>query len=269
LLFISLLVISLVLKNKEEFNTSPRLAEANVHFITFGNDTFKNARELIMKEADELKFFDTTTLYTDNSPELADFLKTHKDFILANKRGFGYWIWKFYIQLITMNKVSDGDIIVYADCGCSLNSKGVKRLKEYVNMARDKDLVAFQLPFDEYVWTKGDLLHELGCDEACYKTGQIMTTAFIYKNCGRMKDFFAKLLKIALKDNYKFVTDVQSVKPNLPGFSEHRHDQSIFSLGIKKILNSDIAVIKNEVDCSIMDFPINATRRRPDRYWEK
>ena len=70
------------------------------YFITFaaGSDDYIKAGERLIKQANDTELFDNTFLYTDKSlQEDSIFWTKHKDFIMNNKRGFGYWIWKPYI----------------------------------------------------------------------------------------------------------------------------------------------------------------------------
>ena len=228
------------------------IPDRKVHFITF-RDTksrYNNSRIRIVKEAEDMNCFDTITEYTENSPELNNFFEEHTNFISKNKRGYGYWIWKFKIVLETFNKINTNDVVVYLDSGCVLNKEGLPRMKEYIELATLNDLVAFKLSeiYKEYIWTKGDILKNLDCDEDCYDTNQISCTSFIIRKCPRMIKFFTSLLEYAISNNYKLVDDSTSISPNIKGFVENRHDQSLYSILIKKMLKNKIALLENEID---------------------
>ena len=49
-----------------------------------------------------------------------NFLNKYEE-IMKNKKGAGFWIWKHQIIKQEVEKVSDGDIVVYSDAGSSLN----------------------------------------------------------------------------------------------------------------------------------------------------
>ena len=53
---------------------------------------------------------------------MPEFWNNHSEFILANKRGYGYWLWKPYLIMKTLEQMNDNDILVYADCGCEIES---------------------------------------------------------------------------------------------------------------------------------------------------
>ena len=50
----------------------------------------------------------------------SEYWNKHKNFILntKHKKGHGYYIWKPYLIQKTMNKMNDGDILLYSDAGC-------------------------------------------------------------------------------------------------------------------------------------------------------
>ena len=59
--------------------------------------------------------FDSVIQY--NKIDIDDrFFNKNRD-ILSRSRGAGYWLWKPYFILKTLNAVSDGDVIFYADAG--------------------------------------------------------------------------------------------------------------------------------------------------------
>lgn len=258
-------------EKKHDENENEKHDEMKKYFVTFGDteSRFNNSRMRIISEAIDLNYFDGIFGYSEKSPELLNFFQEHKNFFETHKRGYGYWIWKFYIVLETFKKINYGDVILYADSGCSLLKNGNKRLDQYIKLASSNKLVVFRLSFSftkESNYTKGDVLDETKCDEQCCNSNQIMAGAFIVKKCPEMEIFFESLYKMCIKYNYKLITDEPSKIPNKNGFVENRHDQSIFSTMIKTKLveNVDVIILGNEVDIIHHDgsiFPIIATRK--------
>ena len=54
--------------------------------------------------------------------------------ILKNKKGAGFWIWKHQIIKQQLEKVNDGDIVVYSDAGSSLNLNAGNKFNEYIRI---------------------------------------------------------------------------------------------------------------------------------------
>jgi hypothetical protein len=66
-----------------------------IHFVTYGNNAFENAKERIHSQATSSKWFDTIQIC---GPEcLSDAFKSEFKDILEKSKGGGYWIWKFDI----------------------------------------------------------------------------------------------------------------------------------------------------------------------------
>jgi hypothetical protein len=255
----------------------PSLSPTKIHFISFSNIYSRYFRliQRLLTQANNMNIFDTITAYTDQSSEMSSFLNEHKNFLQNNKRGFGYYIWKSYIALLKSKEVNNNDIIIYLDAGCELIKDGVERLKQYIELATINDLVAFKLPHKEYQYTKSDVFKRLNCCESqYYNSQQIMGGIFIFRKCNRMKNFFENLHSILIEDNYHYSDDTPSIIPNLDGFKESRHDQSVFSLLIKSMLKNKVAILDNETDPyeplsnnglfsfnnQNLPFPIKATR---------
>lgn len=56
--------------------------------------------------------------YTKNDLN-KDFLKKNEK-MFKSRKGAGYWVWKPKIVQITLEKMNDGDLLLYADTGCEL-----------------------------------------------------------------------------------------------------------------------------------------------------
>ena len=223
------------------------------HFVTFADSKYVRTLTRILKEAKSFVLFDTIEGYTENTPLMKDFINIHKNFISSNFRGFGYWIWKSYIVLLTFDKIAYNDVVVYTDVGCELNPKGISRLKEYIELALLNDLVVFKLRYKKSEYTKMDLFDFLNCKDIM-ETNQIMAGVWIIRKTPRTEKFLKSWLNLATENNYHFSDDSPSILPNSENFVEHRHDQSIFSLLIKTELNNRVAIIDNEIDLHEPDF---------------
>jgi hypothetical protein len=205
----------------------------------------KKSLTRIQKQAQELNFFDDTFINTENDLD-SSFRESFKDKLIKGSRGYGYWIWKPQIILQALEKMEDGDILLYADVGCHLNKKGVERLKSYFNQPSlsDSGFVLFQEAVDspdrnliisyshlERVYTKGDIFDYFKARDLpeVSNTGIIAATTFIIRKSPQVQKLIEEWLDI-FKNNFNLVNDTPSLSPNFPDFIENRHDQSIFSL---------------------------------------
>jgi len=239
--------------------------------LTFGNELYYGALNRLKKQATEINVFDNIIIYKDTDlHQMPEFWDKHKDFILANKRGYGYWIWKSYLTLKTLESMNDNDILVYTDAGCELNKEGKSRLNDYFKIVTESPhgILGFKYEqFLEKTWTKMDLYNYLGCPVD--NDGQIWSGGIIFRKCENTMSLVKKWHDTSCI--YNLINDRSSNSPNDSTFSEHRHDQSILSLLMKKYGGETISTY--EVDFayrstdwnSIKHLPIIEIRNRSER----
>jgi hypothetical protein len=231
-------------------------------FISFGNQRYYNSINRIKNEAESFNIFDNIVVYNDENLKniFPEFWSAHGNFINNNNRGYGYWIWKSFLVLKTLESMNENDILVYADAGCELNNNGINRLKEYFEIVKNSNygILSFELIHPEKQWTKMDLFNELDMNTYEHLNNrQLMATSFILKKCDHTMKLVGEWYKYS--SNYHLIDDSNSNAKNDDMFCEHRHDQSIFSL-IRKKYGTEIMF--DEVD-SYHDFtPIKAKRIR-------
>lgn len=241
-----------------------------VHLVFFGNkNTYKLSLERLKKEALNFGFHeDKIHRYTeDDLPE--DFKLKHK---CRETIAYGYYMWKPYVILDAISKIKSNEILVYVDCGCSINNQGMERFLHYMTLMQNHDILCCNTRFFpdsskrflEKSWTKYDLISYMNA-EKFNDTVQICGGFNIYKNTAFSKTFLEKWLHIGAIHNCHFSNDDQSKIKNDTSFSEHRHDQSIFSLLVKtNNENKNIICLEDEIVCTINNkkFPFWATRIR-------
>ena len=208
-------------------------------FITFGGPTvnYNNAVARVCSEANEIGAFDHIIGYTqkDLMNDTA-FWDKHKDFILANKRGYGYWTWKSYLTKKMLEKINDNDILVYADAGCKINPHGKPRLLEYFDIVNKSKFAnfSFQMEHLEKTWTKMDIIQYYDANQSnIVETGQITSCAYILRKCQHTIDLIDRWYEGTC--NYNLLDDSPSSIPNDASFHRSRHDQSLFSVIRKKL----------------------------------
>jgi len=213
-------------------------------FITFGSHGgYIDAAVRLTNQANTFQLFTNNIAYTGKYLQLdKPFWKQHGHFIKNNKRGFGYWIWKPYLILKTINQMKDGDILLYLDCGCELDFSEKKYLIEYIEIVKQDKLMACYTTHIEKLWNKQDLINNLDMNQEHYLiTPQREAGAILLLVCDETRKLVEEWYATAC--NYSMIDDTPSIQPNYIEFKEHRHDQSIFSLLTKKYnLCSDISI---------------------------
>jgi GR25 family glycosyltransferase involved in LPS biosynthesis len=257
-------------KNEYEKNNikdkSKSSEKQKLFFLSFGggSEDYHQAVERIGKQAESFGIFDEIKCMTElDLQKDNEFWEKHKNFILNNKRGYGYWIWRPYlIHKIMTEKMNDGDIIVFIDAGCELNICGKKRFLEYIDIVKQNGTLAFQTPYPEKDYTKTDLIKILKMEDE--NTGQIQGGMQFYIKCKKNIDILNQIYKLSIMMNYRYVDDSPSIEKNDETFKEHRHEQSILSLLLKK---NNCHYIKDETYFHPnwrdgIEYPIWAIRNR-------
>lgn len=233
-----------------------------------GSPDYHGAVDRICGQAAEFGVFDKIYGFKDiNLVTDATFWQQHSDFLLRNRRGMGYWIWKPYLIQKVLNELNDGDILVYIDSGSELNIFGKSRFLEYIEMVRNTNFLAFQIDEREKKWTKADLFNYLQCDDTIKNSGQIESGAIFLRKCESSVQLIEKWYQVMCHDNYRFITDSPSTLKNDPSFVENRHDQSCLSCIAKQM---NLQSLKDESYFHPnwhkgINFPIWALRNRTGR----
>lgn len=240
--------------------------------LCFANEAFYTSQNRLIKQAKNMRIFNTIISVKDtdlsSQDKYSDFWKQHSTFIKNNKRGYGYWIWKSYLTLKTLNDMNENDILFYVDSGCELNPLAISRLIDYIKIVNKSDngILTFHLgDLTNKQWCKMDAIELLEGNEYM-DNGQILATMYVIRKCPKTMDFVEKWYDTVC--NYHNINDVPSVIPNHVSFNEHRHDQSIFSLLCYKLgaeilpdetfyhpnwimgINSPVWAVRNKSDIS-------------------
>jgi len=199
--------------------------------------------------------------------------------ILSESRGGGYWLWKPYFILRCLKQLKEGDTLFYCDAGAKFIAP-IDPLVE-ISQERKMDVLPFQMQLLEKYWTKRDAFLLMNCDTPQFtESGQRLAAFIFFRRTDFAVEFVAEWLRLARDPRLLTGAPNTLGLPDYPGFREHRHDQSIFSL-LTKVhgLESfrDPSQFGNE---AIPDFPnssygqlIDATRKRflplPVKVWRK
>lgn len=215
----------------------------NIVLITFGGKTqgYRNRVHKVCQQAKTLNFFTTIIGFTDFDLMVnADFWTQHGDFLETNPRGYGFWLWKSYLVSSVLDMLNENDILIYVDAGCEVNSQGIERLNEYIQMLdySDYGVLVFQMPHIEKKWTKSALLNYLNSDKKAKNTGQCVGGIHLWKKNEHSIHVSKKWYEICCI--YELINDTRSSHESA-SFIDHRHDQSILSLLVKKYGSIKIA----------------------------
>ena len=201
------------------------------HIITFGTANFDLSLSI---QAAGVKRFSQAShmIYRPDHPAIQGAQSENPE-LFAQKRGFGYWMWKPYIILDAMSRVPPGDHILYLDAGIA----PVAQLDDWLSEIAGQDYAFFVSDANHPAahYTKRDCFVELGCDSKDFHNTPMLSAGIqSYINNPKSGAFVEDLKNLMRKPG--MIDDSPNLlsQENLPDFVEHRHDQSVLTLVTKK-----------------------------------
>ncbi len=207
--------------------------------MTFATDDLAGPRDALVASAHGSAQFDDVFVWDED--RLREDPGLRGDPVFAHRRGVGFWSWKPHIILDTMSRVDGGDVVLYSDVGRYRGGFTVHRdigpLVEFCE--RNGDFMPGVLVPNfgpNSRWTKRDCFVLMDCDSPSYWSHpQVQATFSVWLKTERSIRF--------LTDWRRFCSDIRIVGdgpntvglPNLPGFVDHRHDQSILTNLVLKL----------------------------------
>lgn len=211
-----------------------------IYFVSYGNRRFVKSRERIANEAKAFGF-DIVKIYTE--ADLSDDIRNNH--VMQSERGGGYYLWKPYVILQTLKEMKEGDLLFYLDAGCKIvnNEKTRDIYNQYLKLLESNSVITCltakrpRLPgytrYYEYQWTKRDLFNHLDANDF-HNEIQVCSGFFLARKCDESVRLVKEWLETSLLYDCHFIRDTPSYKANYEGFVEHRHDQSVLSLLVRK-----------------------------------
>lgn len=223
----------------EKYNNMPYLNKYKIRkptpgkpklvLVTYADKKYKQNQVVLTSRATVLNCFDEICDFTREDVEKSDFYKEHKH-ILDQERGAGYWLWKSHIILAVLDKLNEGDILLYMDCGDWLE-KG-EGLREMLFKKMEDEKLDFLLTDGAYKnseWTKKDCFVLMNCDSKPYHNAtQLEAGIIVCRKTKRTEEILYEWLFFCRDE--QILTDKSNMSgDNYPGFKDHRHDQSILT----------------------------------------
>jgi hypothetical protein len=197
----------------------------SVHLVTYahGPEVFHKNRHIAAYSAIN-RGIDFMYLYRKENLD-PQFLQDNP--ILNEKPGAGYWLWKPYLILKTLEQMPEGDVLLYADSGLLIS----RPISEFIaDMLKTKDIVLFDYDSLEYGTASsvanGDTFAAVDCQtEACFKSPHVWAGLVLLRNSPKSRAFIQQWLSLC--QNTALLTGQPSKTPNQPNFSQQQHDEGI------------------------------------------
>ena len=220
------------------------------NLVTFADKANSVKQKYLNDYAESLGL--VTHPYTQPWLKKQSFYKNNKE-ILSSKTGAGYWLWKPYIIANLMDKLNDGELIVYSDVGDMFHPE----LFPYVEdlMGPDDPCLLLIGGFPQKLLTKRDCFVYMDCDEEDYwECTQLEGGMQFWRNTPEARKVVSEWLE-ACTDR-RILTDDENVsgKENFDGFRGHFHDQAVLTnlackYGLSAVPQQD--QIRHYLECNV------------------
>lgn len=194
------------------FGNSPEWDFARIRLNLVLKKSFPHANRFIVDQ----NWLFKTSLYREN-----------ESFFHENRRGYGLWTWKPLLIKEALALYPKCEYVVYLDMGCDLNinAQSLKRFNEYLNIARQENALAFDLPWRAVDWSAQNVIEYFDASQATQNV--VIAGVLILKNNMKIHSLLEEWFSLMTKDNFSLA--VGGIETSLQLSSNHRHDQSILS----------------------------------------
>ena len=122
---------------------------------------------------------------------------------------------------------------MYLDGGCEINLQNKSEINNYFIFVKNDYIINTLTGHSDRVYNKMDLVLKLNMnDELHLNTLQQQAGALLFLICDKTRNLVNEWYDISC--NYHLIDDSPSINKNVDDFIEHRHDQAILSLLMKK-----------------------------------
>lgn len=150
----------------------------------------------------------------------------------AVPHGGGYWLWKPYLILRRLQEMRDGDLLFYVDSGAYF----IDDPRPVLDLAAScgSPVLALGYGWRERDYTKRRALRYVGLDRPeILDTPQVVSSYMIFRAGAGSRAFAAEWLRLCEQPELLHDKPYDGDDAH-PGFLAHRHDQSLFSLLVKR-----------------------------------
>jgi len=195
--------------------------------INYADENYAEARKLNTKTAYKKGRVNEVIEYSFQDLD-QEFVEKNRN-IFVHKRGAGCMIWKPYIVLKTLEKMEDGDYLIYCDAGASY----MKNIRIMIKFAKkvNQDILFFGPHGTAKEWTKRDVFIALDCDNQTYTEAEMNMSGFlVICNSQHTRAVMQDWLSFSQKDEIITDGDNKLGKENYGEFIANRHDQSVLNI---------------------------------------
>jgi hypothetical protein len=202
-----------------------------------GSPNQEGAAMRIVESAKAMKVFERAdAVLTDSLGKYAPEINSkYAEYLNSQTKGYGYFAWKPEIVWSALDgSFGDYEGVIWADAGCEVNPNFITRLRmqNFLRIAKNHGGFFYTLNTPENIYTKSWVLRKFGLEPKSEQSPQIQATWFILhgeKGRGIALDWLNSAL-----ESIEMLDTSSPIQEEVPEFIEHRFDQSLLSLIVKK-----------------------------------
>jgi glycosyltransferase involved in cell wall biosynthesis len=219
-------------------------ARRRTHVVTFASRDFEGSACYLRHSALHVGGADAVHVFGER--DVAGFFDRHPHLLAGRgrERGHGWWAWKPHLIGRVLDRVPDGDVVVWVDAAARFVGSVARYVDamDLVDAARGKDVVLFRLggwlTTDHAIgsWTKPRALDalatELGVDrDVAARRSQVNAGVQVYRASAASRAFVARYADLCTRLDVVADPGSDPAAPDEPRAREdHRHDQSVLSV---------------------------------------
>ena len=202
-----------------------------------GSASQEGAALRIVESAKAMKLFEWTEVVLTQSLEKYAPKVTSKyaSYLNSQTKGYGYFAWKSEVVWSAISgSFGDYDGVIWVDAGCEINPNVITRVRmwNFLRIAKSQGGFFFTLNTPENVYTKTWVLRKFGFDPRSEESPQVQATWFILHG-EKGRRIAHEWLNSSL-ESIEMLDFSSPIPEEVPGFIQHRFDQSLLSLVVKK-----------------------------------
>jgi hypothetical protein len=199
-----------------------------VYLASYATERFEAVRNELNGSAKQFGISDILS-YSKSDLDTSDYYQRNKS-ILDEVCGAGYWAWKPYFILESLEQLTEGDVLFYCDAGSIFEDSPEPLIR--LASQQPQGLILFDArPLKNRQFTKRDCFVRTGCDKReFWDANKVIATILVIRKCSFALTFLNEWLHSC--QDRAAITDDPNIcgKDNLPGYLLHRHDQAILSI---------------------------------------
>lgn len=215
-----------------------------MYYISFGDHRYKALTDEAYRIACASNVFERCTIYHEE--DLSEELMSKS--VMEEKTRFGFWTWKADVILNELRRISDDDVLVYADADVHMlpNAKGWQKVVSTLSGSRF--LYVERLYQSMLRMTKRSVLDAVGLSRAVAAHLRQLSASFIVlRKCEESVAFIRSWFDMMTGDSGFLVRDILPTESEqYPGFLAHRYDQAVFSACVYSRLSREQVLVRWE-----------------------